>query len=314
MPPHGRGGPPGQHGQCEPQCEEECAEEECDPAQCGAEDRPPLAESLVCGIDTRPMLPVLLAISTVLGALCMMVLQLPLLSLKIGIPEAFSSTCFLVLYAATLGLMVYCALADPGQLPRDHAASIASQDSSALIPDLPRRTHTSWQYKRPVRRYDHYCRWLTNCIGLLNHREFLAMLVGFVTIAILGLFVDIVLAIQVMEKGFWVMEVWIFLHLVYSMILLGLATPILRIHIGLVSRNELASEWRSSDFYVVKNSKRGGSSPIPVKDLSDDDEFNSLFDTFQYEKNRNPYDKGCSQNCFNFWCIPRWAPEQMGEF
>ncbi|CAE7257996.1 cdc48 [Symbiodinium natans] len=29
----------------------------------------------------------------------------------------------------------------------------------------PRRAHKSWQYGRPIRRYDHYCKWLNNVIG-----------------------------------------------------------------------------------------------------------------------------------------------------
>ena len=32
------------------------------------------------------------------------------------------------------------------------------------------------ELRQPIRRYDHYCRWLTNAVGLLNHREFVAML------------------------------------------------------------------------------------------------------------------------------------------
>lgn len=46
-------------------------------------------------------------------------------------------------------------------------------------------------------------------------------------------------------------EVLVVLHLGYSAALLALAGPILKIHAGLISRNELANEWRRNDFYIV---------------------------------------------------------------
>merc|ERR1712187_613096 len=131
--------------------------------------------------------------------------------------------------------------------------------------NLPRRTHKSWQYKRPIRRYDHYCRWLSNCIGLLNHREFVTMLVGLAAISISGFIVDIMLAVTMFNKGFWDTELCIVLHLGYSVALLALAGPILKIHAGLVSRNEMAAEWRRNDFYIAKAAKRGTN--VPVNDL-----------------------------------------------
>merc|ERR1719277_2520379 len=135
-----------------------------------------------------------------------------MLSRLIGVSEASLSCTCVVLYAVTLGCMTYCAFCDPGQMRR------------GIDVEPPARSHQTWQYKRPIRRYDHYCRWLTNCIGLLNHREFVVMLVGLVLIGILGFLLDLLLA----------------LHLAYSMALLGLAGPIFKCHFGLVSRNELA--------------------------------------------------------------------------
>jgi len=287
------------------ECEEECAEEEClDPDKCGNDNRPPKPEHLFCGwIDTRPLLPISLAVSTVIGMMVMMLLQLPLVSRLFDVSLAGISCVSLALYGITLGCMTYAAFSDPGQMKKD--------PNGGEVAMMPKRAYKSWQYKRPIRRFDHYCRWLNNCIGLLNHREFIAMLVGILAIAVFGIAVDVMLAISMINRGFWSVELLIVLHLAYSIALLCLAGPIMRIHIGLVSRNELAAEWKRNDFYVAKSRKRA--ELVPVNDLSDD-EFNSLFDSFAYDKKLNAYDRGCLKNCCAFWCTPRWPPDQLGEF
>merc|ERR1719188_2905624 len=108
--------------------------------------------------------------------------------------------------------MTYCSFSDPGQLQRDRgqggrlgklSARSDKQDPFADEMGMPKRAYKSWQYKRPVRRYDHYCRWLANCIGLLNHREFVAMLVGLVLIGGLGIVVDVLLTVAMVNRGFW---------------------------------------------------------------------------------------------------------------
>jgi len=289
------------------ECDGECAEEEClDPDKCGNDNRPPKPEHLLCGwMDTRPLLPISLAVSTVIGMMVMMLLQLPLVSRLFDTSLVGLSCVSLAVYGITLGCMTYTAFTDPGQMRKD-----ANSAAGGEVP-MPMRAYKSWQYKRPVRRFDHYCRWLNNCIGLLNHREFFAMLVGLLAIAVFGITVDVMLAISMINRGFWSVELLIVLHLAYSVALLCLAGPIVRIHVGLVSRNELAAEWKRNDFYVAKSLKHGEF--VPVHDLSDD-EFNLLFDSLVYDQKRNAYDRGGLKNCFTFWCIPRWLPDQLGEF
>merc|ERR1712008_579846 len=107
------------------------------------------------------------------------------------------------------------------------------------------------------------------------------------------------------------MGIVVVLHLCYSMGLIGLAGPILRIHVGLVSRNEIAHEWKKNTHYIVRKCKQGEN--VNANALSDD-EFNSLFDTFVYDGSRNPFDKGVSSNCWSFWCTSRWHEDQLGEF
>ena len=69
--------------------------------------------------------------------------------------------------------------------------------------------------------------------------------------------------------------------------------PIFKIHFGLISRNEMAQEWKKNEHYVANNTRIGDN--VPVEDL-EDDEYNELFDrdAFVYDRTRNPFDNGCS--------------------
>lgn len=311
---------PGPSGTRAPECgDDECAEEECDPDQCGDENRAPAEDrGNPCGLDTRPLLPIGLMVTTLLGGICMLVCQLPVLNSLIGGYEfvlGMFIAIFAILYLVTLGTTVYCTLADPGQLRRDYqqrytAMEQLNQGQPPAENKWPKRAHKTWLYRQPVRRYDHYCRWVTNCIGLLNHREFFIMVAGLVLIAVLGTAIDLVALIAVFSRGTWPARVAVILHIFYSVVLMFLAGPILRIHVGLVCRNELANEWKRNDFYVVTG-KHGGK--ISVNELSDE-EFNARFDHFEYDPQRNSFDKGWADNCWSFWCIPRWPQHQMGEF
>merc|ERR1711974_186313 len=99
-----------------------------------------------------------------------------------------------------------------------------------------------------------------------------AMVGGLVAIGACGCLIDLaLLGIAVWGKR-WAIAFFLFLHLAYSVILCSLAGPILRLHIGFVSRNELANEWKRNDFYVITSARTGKTTP--VNELSDD-EFNS---------------------------------------
>jgi len=304
-------------GQCQ---DGDCVEEECNPEECGDEDRGPGAEKF-CPCETRPLLPITLVVSTFVGGVALCAIQLPVINSIIGdfaFVLGMLIAMFMFLYLITLGCMMYCALSDPGQLKqrKDQAYTAMAElnrQGATGRPELPlpRRAKKTWQFRNPVRRYDHYCRWVCNCIALLNHREFVIMLVGLVLIAVLGIAVDFVALIAAFSTGNWFIRIAIALHLAYSVVLLSFAGPILRIHVMLVSRNELASEWKHNDYWIVKRSKKGINTP--VNELSDD-EFNENFDTFQYDRRRNPWDRGLAKNCWSFWCTPRWPADQTGEF
>lgn len=298
------------------QQKEACAEEEggcLDEDKFGAENKAPSEEWTICGIDLRPVLPVALSVSTVVGAICMLLVQIPMLSRLTGLSEAGTSAVFGVIYGVTLGCMTYCAFADPGQVRKARPPVQANtyQQQQMLDEEMPRRAHKCWLYQRPVRRYDHYCKWLQNVIGLLNHREFLLMVLGLLFISVSGIAVDVWLAILIAKKGFLDTEIIVLLHLAYSIVLLWVAGPICKIHVGLVSRNETAQDWKNNIFYIANNTKQGNNVPVGELDV---DEFNALFETFVYDPRRNPWDNGCPSNCCSFWCNARWPKGERGEW
>lgn len=297
------------------ECDDDCAEEECDPDQCGAENTAPL-ETLTCGLDTRFVLPGALSGTVTISGITIAFFQWPLSVTLFSLDKIQTYALGLnlaLLYLITLGCMAYCTLADPGQMTEqaEHSFLPTGDMQPEAAFRLPKRAHKTWQYPRAVRRYDHYCRWVTNSIGLFNHRQFFVMCVGIVVAALSGAIMDVVLFIKLVELGFDFRLLVLAGHLTYSLLLFCLAGPILRIHIGLVSRNELANEWKRNEFYVAKRSKRG--KDTPVNELSDD-EFNALFDDFAYDKRKNKFDKGWTKNCWLFWCTPRSKKEQLGEF
>jgi len=138
------------------------------------------------------------------------------------------------------------------------------------------------------------------------------MCVGLVVIAFSGAILDLVLIFFTSQKGGdqWVVLLGLVLHLTYSAILFCLAAPILKLHIGFISRNETAYEWKRNDHYIIH---RNGGEAVHVNDLTDD-EFNDRFDSFEYDRSRNKFDKDCRANCWTFWCTSRWSPGQFGEF
>ena len=276
------------------------------------EGQGPSLEYTFWGIDFKPILPAALASSTIVGAVCMMTVQVPILSQVTLMSPAVLSTAFAVLYVVTLVCMTYCAFADLGQVKQTRNAQLGV-DVEKGMRGMPRRAHKSWQYPRPIRRYDHYCKWLKNTIGLLNHREFVTMLMGLTLISFVGIVVDLWVAVLVAKEGALQSEVFVALHLAYSISLLAIEGPMLTIHAGLICRNETAQEWKKKQNYVANDTSLGDD--VPVEQL-DDDEYNDLFDqdAFVYDRTRNPFDKGILSNCFNFWCMPRWPADENGEW
>lgn len=268
--------------------------------------RAPFQAKLICGMfDERPFFPSVLFVSTLAGAMCMLTEQRSIMIDMCGSAYVFT-TFFFALYFVTLFCLLYCLLSDPGQMDKRK-----QQEMQEAGQPMPKRSHKAWLYKRPIRRFDHYCRWVTNVIGLNNHREFMVMCGGLASIAVLGGFTDAALLLWCFTQ--FRFPVLVVLHLLYSAIFAKMVMPIFTIHVGFVSRSELAKDYKNDEFWVLVNQETGMSTS--VKDL-DVEDYNEAFDAdlFTYDSSRNPWDQGWHRNCFNFWCKTRWSPEQLGDF
>jgi hypothetical protein len=307
-----------------PDCQNtEClVEQECNAEECGDETRGPREDSKVCGVDKRPLLPCALTFSTLAGLAFVYQIEFHLMKEAFYRPSLVQSVA-LVLHAVTLLCMALTAFKDPGQLEKvkdkASAALMAVEpnpsDDKQVSSDaevLPPRAHKSWMYARPVRRYDHYCRWVVNVIGLSNHREFILMVTGLALICISGIIVDGFLGYHLARHGGdRNLLICVGLHAAYLLILGYCVMPIFRLHVGFVCRNELAQEWIRNTFYVLQHKTSGDW--INVNELSDD-EYNERLETAVYDKSLNQFDKGCLHNCAAFWCTSRWSPQQDGAF
>jgi len=307
-----------------PDCQNtEClVDQECNAEECGDEARAPREDSKICGVDKRPLLPCALAVSTVAGLFFMYQIEFGLVA-KAFYRPALVQAVALVLHAVTLVCMALTAVKDPGQMKKvKDKVSAALMPVESDLPDenqvssdsdvLPTRAHKSWMYDRPIRRYDHYCRWVVNVIGLSNHREFILMVTGLALICISGFIVDGFLGYYLVRHGGdRSLLVGVVLHAAYLLILGYCVMPIFRLHVGFVCRNELAQEWVRNTFYVLPHKTSGDL--ISVNELSDD-EYNDRLETAVYDKSLNQFDQGCFHNCVVFWCTSRWHAKEDGAF
>ena len=88
--------------------EESCAEEGwLDGDKFGAEDKGASEDYTFSGVDLKPVLPVALAVSTVIGGLCMLLVQIPMLSCFTTLSQVWLSAPFAVAYGIVLGCMAY---------------------------------------------------------------------------------------------------------------------------------------------------------------------------------------------------------------
>jgi len=259
-----------------------------------------------CGLSKPRQLPMLLIVSMILGATCMAWLQRDLFGKLLGSKIVYDAV-LLSLYGVTFGLMTFTALRDPGMISNAmHSDWVSGQA------DLPKRTYNDESCERPILRYDHYCRWINNWIGLYNHRSFIVMAMFLSVVACIGVLADVALLAFCWHTTDWWQKGCLLLHCAYSLAFAYYVLPIFRQHIRFVSRNELAQDWKSDAFYIVHHAVTG--EPIAVNTLEDEEEYNAYFDTFQYDGTRNPWDEGCPKNCRIFWCTPRWTDGQLGEF
>merc|ERR1712216_1077478 len=105
-----------------PDPEGECFNEE----ECGGEEKAPDAEGKFLGfnIDVRPFLPLALSGSTTASFACLAVVQIPFFCHRLGQNRLYVSLAFGLLYGLTLGVMLYAAFTDPGQISKKRALRI----------------------------------------------------------------------------------------------------------------------------------------------------------------------------------------------
>lgn len=291
------------------------AEDDCDDEECGGEEKGPVKtekSNLLFGLlDTRPLLPPLLAFSTFAGWLCVTFVEVPLFLIRFkGMPFLGAQAVSAALHGTTLSCMVFCIFASPGMVPEG-----TDED------DLPERAKKTWNYPRAVLRYDHYCRWLTNSIGLLNHRPFFVMVSGLYGIGCLLAVVDLILLTWAAVDGAAAYEprrqynvqdaqvvlpfIPVVLHFAYCLALVKFVGPIFFTHVRLISHGELAKDLVNEAFLVIKGTDR------KVIDWESGDE-SIASENKEYGEHLNKWDQGCWSNCLTFWCTSR--SDSLGEF
>merc|ERR1719491_1196096 len=214
---------------------------------------------------------------------------------------------FLAMYIITIGAALYTSLANPGLISEEQFRKLQAGEMS-----LPDRAHKQWLYRRPVLRFHQYCRWVTNCVGYRNHRTYMVMLFGFVSIALSDAVMDLVLVPVNFMTGSLLSSLMLVAHLLYSLYFGWYSCPLLRQHSAFICRNELTQEWKRDEFYIIRDEETGEA--VPVNEL-DTEVYNHYFDVnaFEYDPSKNKYDQGWVNNCIAFWTTSR-DDEGTGEF
>ncbi|XP_036769600.1 palmitoyltransferase ZDHHC12 isoform X2 [Manis pentadactyla] len=108
---------------------------------------------------------------------------------------------FLLLVLGSLLLYLAVSLMDPGYVNiQPQAQEEAKEEQTAMVPQviplrrcgycllLPLRARHCRECRRCVRRYDHHCPWMENCVGERNHPLFVAYLAVQLVVLLWGLY------------------------------------------------------------------------------------------------------------------------------
>jgi len=213
----------------------------------------------------------------------------------------------LSLYGVTFGLMTFTALRDPGMISNAmHSDWVSGQA------DLPKRTYNDESCERPILRYDHYCRWINNWIGLYNHRSFIVMAMFLSVVACIGVLADVALLAFCWHTTDWWQKGCLLLHCAYSLAFAYYVLPIFRQHIRFVSRNELAQDWKSDAFYIVHHAVTG--EPIAVNTLEDEEEYNAASTLFSMMAHGTHGTRGARKTVGSSGARPGGPMASLGSF
>mmetsp|Transcript_18242 Transcript_18242/g.58028 ORF Transcript_18242/g.58028 Transcript_18242/m.58028 type:complete len:262 (+) Transcript_18242:3-788(+) len=169
-------------------------------------------------------------------------------------PLAFNATFVLALVS-----YYQCVMTDPGSIPDTWRAS---PDVLACIKDRlverkrttgelrfcakerkykPDRAHYCKALERNVLRMDHYCPWMSNCIGFYNHKFFVLFLLYTVVSATIALFCIVqALACQVLPAG---TTAFLLGTSALAALLVSVLAPFLVLHFWLLGRNMTTLEF-----------------------------------------------------------------------
>eukprot|EP00928_Gymnodinium_smaydae_P014876 TRINITY_DN1545_c0_g3_i1.p2 TRINITY_DN1545_c0_g3~~TRINITY_DN1545_c0_g3_i1.p2 ORF type:complete len:356 (+),score=71.56 TRINITY_DN1545_c0_g3_i1:79-1146(+) len=257
----------------------------------------------ICGLDRRPLFPAVLVLS-LLWSILMAEVQGRVVYRLFG-EGAWWSTFFFLLYAVTLAVFGIVSLKNPGVMPKAMQRKIKAGELA-----MPKRAKKHWLYERPVLRFHQYCRWTTNAIGLRNHREYMVMLYCFACVGIMNTVVDLVhlfMRLDDFRESDLGLDLIVVLHLIYSAYFSWYVIPLVRMHTGFISRNELTSDWLSDKYRVVIDAEGRKWNPDEYEgDYEEED--------LIYDSTRNPFDHGTSQNLWSFFVTSRACSSQLGDF
>mmetsp|Transcript_25610 Transcript_25610/g.54344 ORF Transcript_25610/g.54344 Transcript_25610/m.54344 type:complete len:287 (+) Transcript_25610:225-1085(+) len=259
-------------------------------------------ESQICGMTKSPIFPLGMILALVWSGFMS---WKQVLTLSSVIPQVYALNYFFwALYPFTICAAFYATVSDPGTLTDDQLEEYEETGQ------LPQRAHKHWMYDRPIRRFHQYCRWVTNCIGLRNHRTYILLLLGVFLMASSNTLLDLLAAPLYYRQGDWASLAALIFHTLFSAYVTYYSGPLLYAHMRFVIRNELVQEYKKDHAYVVTDEM---GKQISVNELEVED-YNSLFDTFQYEPSLNPWDHGWYTNFTEFWLTDRSDEDELGDF
>nr|KAF6434857.1 zinc finger DHHC-type palmitoyltransferase 12 [Molossus molossus] len=180
---------------------------------------------------------------------------------------------FLLLVLGSLLLYLAVSLMDPGYVnvqPQEEA----KQEQTAMVPQQPLRARHCSECRRCVRRYDHHCPWMENCVGERNHPLFVAYLALQLLVLLWGLYLAWSGLRFFQPWGLWLRSSGLlfatFLLLSLFSIVAGL---LLASHLYLVASNTTTWEFMSSHRIAYLRQRPG-----------------------------NPFDRGLTRNLAHFFC------------
>uniref|UniRef100_A0A8C7Z639 Palmitoyltransferase n=1 Tax=Oryzias sinensis TaxID=183150 RepID=A0A8C7Z639_9TELE len=210
--------------------------------------------------------------------------------------ELLPPALFFLLVVVSVILYFTVSLMDPGFVPGDSEKGSEAPDEEweAMIPrplapqlrrcgfcrlQQPMRAKHCRTCRRCVRRFDHHCPWLENCVGERNHRWFVVYLL----VQLLALLWALRTALSGLSPGpTWQQWFWVNGFLLAALAVVGVFSVVVGLllgcHLYLVSINSTTWEFMSRHRILY------------LKDCREED---------------NPFDRGSVCNLWDFFCSCR---------